>query len=97
MIYIERSFEDYIKLLNTFIDDEKKRNEYLVQSREVTEKICRDVGIDIKDYRFKSICRVNVLEKKVMSRVMATEGRNPNRFRVPDIVLTYNLLLRFYN
>ncbi len=65
MIYIERSFEDYVKLLNTFIDDEKKRSEYLARSREVTEKICRDVGVDIEDYRFKSICRVNVLEKKV--------------------------------
>jgi|GEM_PF-555220 len=65
MIYIERSFEDYVKLLNTFIDDEKKRNEYMVQSREVTEKICREAKVDIKDYRFKSICRVNVLEKGV--------------------------------
>lgn len=65
MIYIERSFEDCVKLLNTFIDDEKKRNEYLARSREVTEKICRDVGVGIEDYRFKSICRVNVLERKV--------------------------------
>lgn len=64
MIYFERSFEDCVDLLNTFIDDEKNRKAYLTQSREVTEKMCRDAGIDIKDYRFKSICRVNVLNKK---------------------------------
>lgn len=63
-VYAERSFDDYVNLLNTFIDDEASRERYLVQSRARAQQLSREAGVDFKDYRFKSICRINVLKKK---------------------------------
>lgn len=65
LAYFARSFEDYTALLETFVADEEKRNRYLKEAKEVTQRMCRDAGLDIKDYRFKSIVRINVLQKSV--------------------------------
>lgn len=64
MVYFERWFDDYVNLLNTFIDDEANRERYLVQSRARAQQLASEAGVDFKDYRFKSICRINVLKKK---------------------------------
>ncbi|MCX6579982.1 MAG: class I SAM-dependent methyltransferase [Candidatus Aminicenantes bacterium] len=64
MFYFERSLDDYAALLNLFVDDKTERKKFLAQAKEKTGRFARDAGIDIKDYRFKSICRVNVLRKK---------------------------------
>lgn len=64
MFYFERSLEDYRALLNLFVDDKSQREQYMAQAMEKTGQFAVDAGIDIKDFRFKSICRVNVLEKK---------------------------------
>ena len=63
IIYFERSFNDYVNLLNVFVDDEVERNGYLKEARKITERLSREAGISFEDYRYKSICRVNVLEK----------------------------------
>jgi ubiquinone/menaquinone biosynthesis C-methylase UbiE len=63
IIYFERSFNDYIDLLNVFVDDETERNGYLKEARKITERLSREAGIPFEDYRYKSICRVNVLQK----------------------------------
>jgi ubiquinone/menaquinone biosynthesis C-methylase UbiE len=63
IIYIERSFNDYVNLLNIFVKDETERNTCLQQARKVTKKLCRAAKQTFEDYRFKSICRVNVLQK----------------------------------
>jgi hypothetical protein len=63
-VYCERSFDDYVNLLNTFIDNEASRERYLVQARAWGEQLSREAGVDFKGYRFKSICRINVLKKK---------------------------------
>lgn len=63
IVYLERSLADYAKLLDIFVDDEEERKEYLNRSREVTSQLCRDAGLSIDEYRFKSICRINVLRK----------------------------------
>lgn len=63
IIYVERSFADYVNLLKVFVDDETERNEYLAEARKITDNISRKAGISFEDYRFKSICRVNMLEK----------------------------------
>lgn len=63
-VYFERSFDDYVNVLNIFIDDEASRERYLVQSRARGEQLCREAGVDFEGYRFKSIARVNVLKKK---------------------------------
>ena len=64
MFYFERSLDDYTALLNLFVDDKTERKKFLAQAKKKTQRFARDAGIDIKDYRFKSICRVNVLKKK---------------------------------
>ncbi len=64
MFYFERSFDDYVALLNLFVDDKTQREDCLAQAKEKTAQFARDAGMDIKDYRYKSICRVNVLRKE---------------------------------
>ncbi len=63
MFYFERSLNDYTELLNLFVDDKAEREKFLAQAKKRTVLFARDAGMDIKDYRFKSICRVNVLRK----------------------------------
>ena len=63
IFYIERSFEDYVNILNVFVDDETERNECLEKAREITAKLSQETGVPFEDYRYKSICRVNVLQK----------------------------------
>ncbi len=63
IVYFERSLGDYEKLLTFFIDNAAKREECLTQARSITEDLCRDSGQSLNDFRFKSICRVNVLRK----------------------------------
>jgi hypothetical protein len=63
IIYVERSFDDYINLLNVFVEDEAERNGYLREARKITEILSQEAGIPFEDYRYKSICRINVLQK----------------------------------
>ena len=63
IMYIERSFDDYVNLLNVFVEDEAERNGYLKKAGKITERLSREAGIPIEDYRYKSICRINVLQK----------------------------------
>lgn len=64
MFYFERSLMDYGDLLNLFVDDITQREECMAQATEKTKRFAEEAGIDIKDYRYKSICRVNILVKK---------------------------------
>ena len=61
--YIERSFDDYVNLLNVFVEDEAERNGYLKEAGKITKRLCQEAVIPFEDYRYKSICRVNVLQK----------------------------------
>lgn len=61
--FFERSYEDYVNLMNVFVDDEARRRECLHRAREITAGLCRESGIAFEDYRFKSICRINILKK----------------------------------
>jgi len=63
MVYMERSFEDYVKLLNVFVDDEAKKNECLVRAKKITDQLSREVGINFQDFRYRSVCRINILKK----------------------------------
>lgn len=64
VMYIERSFDDYVNLLNIFVEDEAERSGYLKEARKITERLSREAGISFENYRYKSICRVNVLQKQ---------------------------------
>jgi SAM-dependent methyltransferase len=61
--YFERSFADYSHCLQVFVDDDTKRNEYLSEARKLTETLSRAARVTVEDYRFKSIARLNVLQK----------------------------------
>lgn len=61
--YIERSFDDYVNLLKVNVEDDAERNGYLKEAREITERLSREAGISFEGYRYKSICRINVLQK----------------------------------
>jgi SAM-dependent methyltransferase len=63
IMYIERSFDDYVNLLNVFVDDAAERDGCIKEAREITERLSREAGIAFEDYRYKSICRINVLQK----------------------------------
>jgi hypothetical protein len=39
IMYIERSFDDYVNLLNVFVDDAAERDVCLKEAREITKKI----------------------------------------------------------
>ena len=63
IIYFERSFADYEDLLNDFVDDPEDRNRYIEEARKTTERMSREAGVSFADFRYRSIARVNVLEK----------------------------------
>lgn len=64
MFYFERSLMDYGDLLNLFVDDKTQRDDFMTQATEKTKRFAGEAGIAINDYRYKSICRVNILVKK---------------------------------
>lgn len=63
MFYFERSLVDYGNILDKFVDDEEKRNECRAQAKKITERLSKESGTTIDDYRYRSIGRINVLEK----------------------------------
>ena len=62
-VYFERSYKDFIKLNEIFIDDAGRRNRLADRAREITSVMSRKAGRDFDDFRFKSICRVNILTR----------------------------------
>ena len=77
IFYMERSYDDFVNMLNLFVDDDEKREEYLTRGKEITARFARDAGVSFTDYRFKSICRMNVLQKSVSQRLKTLNP--PNR------------------
>ncbi len=61
--YLERSFDDYLHLLDVFVE-EAKRAEIAVEARKITERLCREAGVSFERFRYRSICRMNVLRKR---------------------------------
>jgi SAM-dependent methyltransferase len=61
--FLERSFADYIHLLELHVDDAIDRAAILARARKITEKFSAAAGIDFVDFRYPSICRLNVLVK----------------------------------
>ena len=63
--FLERSFADFKKLIEIFVDDEVRRTDIIAQAKTVTEQFCRESGTRFEDYRYRSICRLNILDKVV--------------------------------
>lgn len=62
--YLDRSFEDFVHLAELNIDEEVRRAEILREARAVTERMCREAGASFEDFRFRSVCRLNVLTRR---------------------------------
>jgi ubiquinone/menaquinone biosynthesis C-methylase UbiE len=62
--YLERSFADYIHLLELHVDDAAGRAAILARARKITEEFSAAAGMDFADFRYRSICRLNILVNK---------------------------------
>ena len=61
--YLERSFTDYVNLIETFVDDPLRKAQIIADAKKITEELSRENNIRFEDFRYKSICRMNILEK----------------------------------
>ncbi len=60
-VYFERSFRDFCDLLDHYVADDTKRKGIIEEAKMITLRLCGKAGQDIESYRFKSICRLNLL------------------------------------
>lgn len=63
IVYLERSFNDYKKILEVFVDDENQRKKITGQAEEITRQFARKEGKSLGEFFYKSICRVIILAK----------------------------------
>lgn len=62
--YLERSFDDFIGLLEHNVEDGQRRAEILGEARGITEGLAREAGKSAETFRFRSVCRLMVLAKE---------------------------------
>jgi len=61
--YLERSFQDYLRLLDLFVGDASARLDIAAAARAVTERLSRAADTSFESYRYRSICRMNILRQ----------------------------------
>jgi len=61
--YLERSFADYERLVDFFVAEPERRPPILAAARRITERFSAAAGLDPADFRYRSICRLNILRK----------------------------------
>jgi ubiquinone/menaquinone biosynthesis C-methylase UbiE len=61
--YLERSFADYERLVDFFVAAAERRAPILAAARRITERCSAAAGLDPADFRYRSICRLNILRK----------------------------------
>ena len=61
--YLERSFDDYVTLIETTYADPQMKKVVLGKARAKVKKACKDAGVSLDQYRYRSICRINILDK----------------------------------
>jgi len=62
--FLERSFADYDRLIEFFVEDAARRAAVLDRARKITERFSAAAGLDVADFRYRSICRLNILRKE---------------------------------
>jgi hypothetical protein len=62
-VFFERNYQDYQKLIETFIDDQTEARRALSEGKEVFSRYAQDIGVAWDDFSFQSHCRINILEK----------------------------------
>jgi ubiquinone/menaquinone biosynthesis C-methylase UbiE len=63
-VYFERKYRDYQKLIETFVNDPGEAERALSEAKEVFSRFAHDRGVGWGEYAFRSICRINILEKR---------------------------------
>jgi len=63
IFYLERSFQDYVDLLNIFIDSESEKTSMIKKARETTLKLSEMAGDNFEEFKYKSIARLIIVEK----------------------------------
>jgi ubiquinone/menaquinone biosynthesis C-methylase UbiE len=63
--YLERSYEDFVHLLDVYLEDESRREGILSRARDVTERLARQAGTSFEGFRYRSVCRMNILERGI--------------------------------
>jgi ubiquinone/menaquinone biosynthesis C-methylase UbiE len=61
--YVERSYADYLGLLEMNVADAGRRSELAAAARKATERLARKSGESFEEVRFRSICRLDILRK----------------------------------
>ncbi|MRR13209.1 class I SAM-dependent methyltransferase [bacterium] len=61
--YLSRSFADYEHLVEAFVDSAELRAECLSRARPITEGLAAAAGVSFEDFRYRSICRLNILRR----------------------------------
>lgn len=61
--YVERSFADYLALLEVSVEDADRRSEIVAAARTEAERRGRERGESLQAVRYRSICRLNILER----------------------------------
>jgi ubiquinone/menaquinone biosynthesis C-methylase UbiE len=59
--YLERSYKDFENLVNQYVNEEQNKSEILENAKEIIMK----KNVALEKVKFKSYCRLNLLEKKV--------------------------------
>jgi SAM-dependent methyltransferase len=80
IFYVERSFADYLTLIEVFVEDELQRNEVRERARGMTERLCSATRSSFEEYRYRSICRAMLFENTTgPSGVPLKLARDPQR------------------
>ena len=61
--YFERSFTDFCLLLESSVPDASRREKITEQARAITVRLALGEGVHFSDFRYRSVCRLNVLKK----------------------------------
>jgi ubiquinone/menaquinone biosynthesis C-methylase UbiE len=63
VMYFERSFEMYESLLGSVVANVRKKKKYLKEARKKTKRFAGKENIPFNEYRYRSICRVDVFRE----------------------------------
>ena len=63
LFYLERSFQDYERLMGVFVPEEERRREILARAQAVTAARAAVAGVAFDAFRYRSIVRFTVLAK----------------------------------
>jgi len=73
--FLERSFADYVRLIECLVADELRRETILAQARRITEQFSAAAGLGFDEFRYRSICRLNILQKRRPAKTQSLPKR----------------------